>query len=292
MNTEEDIDNYTNDQGLLDVLAVEPEAKRALIIGDPMYDVYWKAKLTGVSAEVPIPKVACDKGDVVYQPGGAANVLSNLRMLGVNAVMVYPEDAPRPEKNRLMVGTYQMARWDYMDYCSSIDPRTITKAFKLHKPDVIVVADYNKGTIDGPVLKVIEEISKDLPLYIDTKRDPSEFPEKACFFPNQTEYDTFPSEYSLLNRCVLKQGEHGMRLIEQGEVIGSVEALIPNPICVNGAGDTVMAAFIVAELEGHASPLYFASVAAAVAVVSAYTTIVSKGAIKEMADQLKAQKLA
>jgi len=281
-----EVESYTNDQGLVAVLKTKRGAKRALVIGDPMYDIYWIGQVTGISAEVPIPKVTCKKGHVKYMPGGAANVMANLRGLNVNALMVYPDEGQRPEKNRLMVDDYQMARWDYHDSCPPIDPRDILRMVKVHRPDAIVVADYNKGGIDGPTLQAIDDISKDLPIYVDTKRDPALYPEKACFFPNQTEYDQFPFEYTNAERCILKQGPQGMQFLEKGEVMGSVEALVRYPVCVNGAGDTVMAAFVSAELQKEASPLYYAAVAAAVAVSTPYTTIVSSSGVDKLSKQL------
>jgi bifunctional ADP-heptose synthase (sugar kinase/adenylyltransferase) len=231
--------------------------------------------------------MACTDNDILYIPGGAANVLANLRAMGVDALLIYPNEGHRPEKNRLMVNTYQVARWDVDDYCEPIDPRTITQAIKDIKPTAIVVADYNKGAIDGPVLTLLDKLADDLKIYVDTKRNPTLYPRSATFFPNQIEYDKFPFEFNQAPRCILKQGAQGMRLLEYGEHQNSVEALSSKPVCVNGAGDTVIAAFVAAELLDRSNPLYYASVAAGIAVNTDKTSFITHSNVMSMSEELE-----
>jgi bifunctional ADP-heptose synthase (sugar kinase/adenylyltransferase) len=149
------------------------------------------------------------------------------------------------------------------------------------------VADYNKGAIDGPVLTLLNEIADDFKIYVDTKRSPTLYSRSATFFPNQVEYDTFPFEFNQAARCILKQGAQGMRFLEYGEHQNSVEALSSKPICVNGAGDTVIAAFVAAELLDRPNPLYYASVAAGIAVNTDKTSYITHNNIASMSKELE-----
>ena len=275
------------DLEIMEALKTPIGSPRVLVVGDPMSDVYWQCHTTGLSAEVPIPKMACTENDILYIPGGASNVLANLRAMGVDALIIYPEEGHRPEKNRLMVDNYQVARWDVDDYCDPIDPRVITQAIKDIKPTAIVIADYNKGAIDGPVLTLFDKLADTIKIYVDTKRSPTLYPRSATFFPNQIEYDKYPFEFNQAVRCILKQGAQGMRLLEYGEHQNSIEALNAKPVCVNGAGDTVMAAFVAAELLDRPNPLYYASVAAGIAVNTAKTSFILHSNIVSMSEELE-----
>ena len=268
-------------------LPVEKGAPNVLVLGDPMFDVYWNVEITGMSAEAPIIKTACADEHVWHMPGGASNVLGNLRGLNIDAYLVYPDEGNLPEKNRLMIGDRQMARFDLDDYCDAVDPRFIEKNVTVLEPAAIVIADYNKGAIDGPVLGLLNEMSENYPVYVDTKRDPSLFPYNATFFPNQLEYEAFDDLYLAAKRVVLKQGAKGMQLFENSERVNTIEAIASRVVNVNGAGDTVMAAFVAAELLDIPNPLYYASLAAAVAVSNKATTIVKPEDIEELVDQLK-----
>lgn len=244
------------------------------VIGDVFIDRYWIGKARGLSAESPIPVIDIER--VLPLPGGAGNVRVNLETLGGAAKLLFkPQDArPNyPIKNRLMVDNHQLARWDENDWCLGFNKPDL---IPLIDCDGIVVCDYGKGAITPAVEEVL--VSCNLPLFVDTKRDP--FPwlghRNVWMFPNLKEYRAFEEKYNWFPQVVLKQGELGATILEHGHGVLSKPSIASKVVCVNGAGDTLLAAFVVAMLSGANIDycLAYSQAASAVAVESPLTTAV------------------
>lgn len=232
------------------------------VIGDPFIDVYHVGRVRGLSAEAPIPIV--DKESILILPGGAANVLNNLKSLGADAFLLdkYPHQNV-PVKNRLMStdGT-QLARWDEEDWCRPYDKGDLVG---LLEADAIVVADYGKGSVSEEVIQILRSVS--VPVFVDTKKDPAPWlgSETATLFPNLKEFHQYEEHYKWLPRVILKRGAEGLAFLEFGSVVLQRPALARHVRSVNGAGDTVLAAFTLAALSGCTliQCLNFANAAAA-----------------------------
>jgi bifunctional ADP-heptose synthase (sugar kinase/adenylyltransferase) len=260
-------------------------AFRVAVFGDRMVDFYHIGEASGLSAEVPIPVVKVK--ETIYFPGGAGNVVANLEALDVE-VADYTVDKFRgvsyPQKNRLMVGDHQVARWDKDDVCIPY----LGKAFM--EVDAVVVADYGKGAIDRDTIEKIKLMNG--PIFVDTKNNPSIWSGVAtAVFPNSKELAQFINEYHAFKGIVVhKEGVLGLSLWPNGiggcrdndEVIKSYsQARFVRS--VNGAGDTVIAAFVYKYLDLNPhfiAPftqgtweciLNFANAAAAIAVENPYT---------------------
>ena len=247
-----------------------------LVLGDVFVDSYHLGKVRGLSAEAPIPIV--DVVTVDHFPGGAGNVAKNLKSLGVRNRFISGTNIPR--KNRLMVGDLQLARWDERDWCNPIRTEEIG-------PDneAIVVADYGKGSITPNVISFLKTLG--LPLFVDTKRDPAPWLAPGVdvtLFPNLSEYTRFKASYDWFPKVVLKQSEQGIAWMEYGKPIISRPSYARKVVSVNGAGDTVLAAFLAASLDGQPIPdcLEFASLAAAVVVEKPFTATASMAEIESL----------
>lgn len=259
--------------------ASDGRRSRVAVIGDFMKDVYWIGEATSLSAEVPIPVVKVKEKKEFL--GGAGNVAKNLEALGVDAI--YFPGGGIPVKNRLMVGDHQLARWDEFDYCTPVCGLN-----RMVGIDAIVVADYRKGSVDQYTIDVIKKHTN-IPIFVDTKRDPSVWSGVAtAIFPNDKEFNTFPSAYASFNgKVVLKHGSAGLEFWSLGNGVFNSPATARQVRSVNGAGDTVMAAFVYKWLElggNHKLEDYptqcngcfeemlnFANTAAAIAVEHPYT---------------------
>jgi D-beta-D-heptose 7-phosphate kinase/D-beta-D-heptose 1-phosphate adenosyltransferase len=258
-------------------------SKTFVVVGDALQDRYWCGSADRLSAEAPIPVVKVSSGLVC--PGGAANVAANLRALGATVIEVFGQG--QPTKNRLMVGDTQVARWDEHDWCEPVDLIELNVA--LEQADALVVADYNKGSIDRAAISVMADIPAGIS-FIDTKRSPWDFWASATYFPNQTEYNQHLGAYQAQKNVVLKQGAEGLCYFGKGALeFSKLPARAEFVRSVNGAGDTVIAAFAYATIERgytvqHA--LWYANVAAAVAVQKPYTSTVSD---KEIQDAFRKQ---
>ena len=243
---------------------------KIIVLGDAFVDRYWVGRAVGMSAEAPIPTVKLDYRKEC--PGGAANVRMNLTSLGVDGRFLFPPLSRAqnwPIKNRLLVGDTQLARWDEDDFCM---PYQREDLLELLDADGIVVSDYCKGAISEEVIQVLKGVN--IPLFVDTKGDPKVWVDSsAVLFPNLKEFREFEESYSWLPQVVLKQGDMGMGLMQFGRVILSRPAMAEKVVCVNGAGDTALAAFVVAYLSGGNLEycLEWANAAAGVAVENPYT---------------------
>lgn len=250
---------------------------KVAVVGDFMTDVYHIGEAVRLSAEVPIPIVKIK--DVQYFAGGAGNVAQNLHQLGCKTY--YFSGNGNPVKNRLMVGDTQLARWDERDTC---DP--VIGLNNLDNVDAIVVADYGKGTIDLNAQTEIKRRTR-IPIFVDTKRDPSVWSGVAtAIFPNHNEWSKFELQYAAFDGLVVgKDGPNGLTLYKNGRgVFAESKAKARFIRSVNGAGDTVLAAFVYKYLEqklnsyayheeGHdyQDILDFANAAAAIACENLYT---------------------
>ena len=253
---------------------------RVLVVGDAMVDRYHTGTARRLSPEAPIPVVKIVR--TFDLPGGAGNVKANLESLGCEVVLEGGEGTP--VKNRLMVGDQQIARWDEED---QVQPAKLayyidTKDTNILRIDAVVVADYAKGAVVLSDLRRLHQSHPTIPFFIDTKRSPREFEGiPATFFPNNVEYEQFRDVYVSLPNVVWKKGSKGMT--EYGpNSVRNVCARKVTVRSVNGAGDTVLAAYVYATLCAPADPLEFANAAAALAVAQPYTSTVTVRGVKTL----------
>lgn len=230
------------------------------VIGDYGTDVYHVGKVRGVSAEAPIPVLK--NMYTIQLPAMAGNVVGNLEALGCNVEKLDSNARFSPRKNRLYTEDgVQLARWDTWDRC---DPYIVDDLIPLLDADAIVVADYAKGAIGPVVTDILRETT--IPLFVDTKQDPTPWiGSRAVLFPNLAEYHQFEEKYKWIEHVILKQGPLGLAYMNYGQIIMTSPASAERAQCVNGAGDTVLAAFVMAVLSGGGlrQCLDFANAAAA-----------------------------
>lgn len=235
------------------------------VVGDAFVDRYWIGDATRLSPEAPIPVV-----NVVVQKdfeGGAFNVVNNLRALGATANLYAM--GPFPVKNRLCVGTYQLARWDENDRVAEID-------FKVQPPleipayDAIIISDYGKGGVTDRVIDTVAKLN--LPTFIDSKRSPRDFDVvmDPWFFPNQKEYSAHQFDYALQPNVIYKKGPHGIEHHQFGRIVEALPAWADRVVSVTGAGDTTISAYVFASLSGRPA-LAWANAAASIVVSKPFT---------------------
>lgn len=244
---------------------------RVLVIGDVMIDHYLHGSATRISPEAPIPVVKVVSQE--RRSGGAVNVAENLNSLGVDErLAILP--LPWPEKHRLMVGDTQVARWDTNDVLPPHDIEALDKCVADWPPDAIVISDYAKGSVTDEVIDWIAE--RRVLTYVDSKRMPFDFPPECVFFPNQKEYNLWECAYARQLMVVLKRGASGIAELSKGVVIEEYPAMACHVRSVCGAGDVVLAAYVAAQMRGEPNrkALWYANLAAAVAVEQPYTAVV------------------
>lgn len=254
-----------------------PSSPQILVVGDAFVDRYWIGSRRGPSAEFPGDVV--DIAETRDLPGGASNVAANLRALGAP---VYELVGSGPTKNRLITNGVQTARWDENDRCMRLPRRPVGSFFG------VIVSDYNKGAVTS---SLIEELtSLDVPIFIDTKRDPWLYRgiKNPTFFPNLAEWQEFPAYHDYNFPVVRTEGPAGATLVTDPAQDLHLPAFeVPEVRSVCGAGDTVVAAYAYSYLlQGpwRHEALKFALAAAAIVVSKPYTSTAS---LKEITDVLR-----
>lgn len=245
------------------------------VIGDLFVDKYFLGTTRGMSAEAAIPIV--DISETKSIAGGAGNVLMNLLSLGEPDAKYFSRPQQNyPAKNRLMTGDTQLARWDEQDYCY---PYSIEDLEGLDAADVVIVSDYCKGSISKEVIQHLRRLAeRGKTILVDTKGDPLPWVgSEAVLFPNRTEYARYKDHYAWIHNVILKQSSDGIAFVEFGNVVLTRPATADFVRSVNGAGDTVIAAFAVALRMGMNIPeiLEFCNAAAACAVEQSLTSVVT-----------------
>lgn len=246
------------------------------VLGDAFLDVYHIGKASRLSPEAPIPVVKIN--NILQFPGGAGNVVENLKTLGATARTV-GGNWKLTQKHRLYSDDYQLARWDVRDKI----PELHIKHIRDISADAIIISDYGKGSITYSVIEAIAALN--LPTFIDTKRSPREFDVvmDPTFFPNQKEYTEHLQDYHLQPKVVRKKGADGIEFQEYGQVIKSYPSWAKNVVSVTGAGDSVIAAYTYSAIRNDLwVPLIYANAAAAVVVAKPYTATASPEEIRQV----------
>jgi rfaE bifunctional protein kinase chain/domain len=164
---------------------------RILIVGDIMLDTYWWGHVDRISPEAPVPVVALRNKEL--RVGGAANVALNtvslgaktsvisvtgndpdgrelLRLLSENNIdtryIISSDQRITTNKTRVMSRNQQMMRLD-AEITTDIDPQLeneligkVKTYFAAHKPDVLVLEDYNKGILTERVISELIALCK------------------------------------------------------------------------------------------------------------------------------------
>lgn len=173
---------------------------KALVVGDMMLDAYTIGKVKRISPEAPVAVIHVQKEE--QRPGGAGNVMLNLRSLGADVValgrigedfagktlaeklqeegidtsgLMVQHGYPTPVKNRIIAENQQIVRIDH----ESVEPlhkeleKKIIQSIPQLMEDVKIVAisDYGKGLLTLEVLKAIiqQARQKGIPVIADPK---------------------------------------------------------------------------------------------------------------------------
>lgn len=180
---------------LEEILRKIPQS-RVFVLGDLMWDEYIRGDVSRISPEAPVPVLLGTSED--RTPGGAANVLKNLRdlkcsmgILGIvgadaNGVALQHElekwglaehlqlirmpDRPTTIKTRFMARNQQLLRVD-REKASAIDEKTegeVLKAFErsVGAFDAVIISDYDKGLLTRRVITEAIQIARAKKIFI------------------------------------------------------------------------------------------------------------------------------
>lgn len=256
-----------------------------LVVGDIMLDRYWFGEAARISPEAPVPVVNIKQTD--ERPGGAGNVALNIAALGTTVTLIGTcgsDDAaqilieqldaanvkhdlirltssPTITKLRVISRHQQLLRLDFEEKQNTYQPENLIETFKKHlaSTDLIILSDYNKGTLQCASQLIALARAANIPVLVDPKgNDFSIYSGATIITPNLKEFETIVgpchSENDIVEKghvflqqhniqaLLLTRGERGMTLIQQHHKEElHVPAYAREVFDVTGAGDTVIA---------------------------------------------------
>lgn len=175
---------YMADQMLEDIDRLK--GNTVVIVGDVMLDEYIFGSVERISPEAPVPVVRIEKEE--YRLGGAGNVAKNITALGGRARLfgflgndgsasrmremfqdhgieencLQECDRPTTRKTRVIAQQQQIVRIDREDVCRPSDQGLknlldgVGEAMETSR--VLIVSDYGKGLVSGPVMDRLRAI--------------------------------------------------------------------------------------------------------------------------------------
>jgi D-beta-D-heptose 7-phosphate kinase/D-beta-D-heptose 1-phosphate adenosyltransferase len=189
------------------------------VIGDIMLDRFVYGSVGRVSPEAPVPVLLVKRENMML--GGAGNVISNLRELGISMDVVGVvgdddsgrvvkqqvenkgvsaeyileiEDRPTTVKSRFLASNQQIMRSDW-ETSQNIDSKAQDAIFKhaealIPQAQAIILSDYDKGVLTQELTQRIIDCAKehDVPVFVDPKgSDYSRYKGAYAITPNLKE---------------------------------------------------------------------------------------------------------
>lgn len=262
----------------------------ALVIGDAICDEYIFCRSDRICPEAPVPVLVPERRE--RRPGGARNVVAQLKALGVSTHELF--GYPVSLKQRYMVGHQLVLRVDtdcQAELAAADGIAVFDELVSQRRPDVIVLSDYAKGTLSDELCQhVIEEAGKrSIYVVVDPKgKDWSKYWGAELLCPNQKEYDAVRRKLSMSSDMVIKRGEHGLH-VSTDDISTSLPAQARHVFDVTGAGDTVVAVLAAAIAAGAkiVPGAQLANLAAGYVVGEIGTTVCPKDKLLELLGHLK-----
>ncbi|AFJ03374.1 ADP-heptose synthase / D-glycero-beta-D-manno-heptose 7-phosphate kinase [Methylophaga frappieri] len=290
-----------------------------IVVGDVMLDRFYFGKTQRISPEAPVPIVNVERLEDI--PGGAANVAMNIASLGARcqllgitgedeAAVVLQQrlDAVGIDchfqkgarstiiKSRIISAHQQLLRMDFETPFTHDEakplPNLSAPLFTQNK--VLILSDYNKGTLAQPQPLIQSAKAAGLQVLVDPKgKDFSKYRGADLITPNMAEFESvvgaIHSEAELLEKArqliidleiaalLITRSEQGMSLIHADGRELHLPAIAKEVADVTGAGDTVIATLGSALAAGQSlqQAVILANVAASIVVSKLGTATVS-----------------
>jgi D-beta-D-heptose 7-phosphate kinase / D-beta-D-heptose 1-phosphate adenosyltransferase len=294
------------------------------VIGDIMLDKYIYGSSVRMSPEYASAPVIKEYATKEYI-GGAGNTALNIKNLNC-AVMLFcalhkdselkrildreellyyatPNYCSDVLKTRIFSNGQYIARLDY-DFEIDCSEEHLADELFASKPNLIVISDYNKGTLSNPSNIISKATSLGIKCLVDPKKSLDEYKGAFLLKPNLKEFsewldlDTSLPEDELINKLsktlledavnrlkidnlLVTLGQHGSILATSTGLIKKIDALPIKAVDVTGAGDSFLAGVAVALYEKNniTKAIHFASKVAGIAVTKKGTSYVKRNEI-------------
>ena len=253
------------------------------MVGDLMLDRYWHGGTSRISPEAPVPVVKVEQ--IEERAGGAGNVALNIAALGakvrlvahcgedeagdsllsllenagVNCHIQKSRAFPTITKLRVLSRHQQLIRLDFEEGFAGEDFQGLKSLFdeSLDWAQVIILSDYDKGTLKNAPDLIASAQSRGKPVLVDPKgSDFQRYRNATLMTPNRSEFELVAGRCPTLCELVEKgeqlrdelnlqgllitRGDEGMTLLQKGHSALHLPALAKEVYDVTGAGDTVI----------------------------------------------------
>jgi len=227
---------------------------KILVIGDSCIDEFIYCDIERICPEAPVPVLKPVRSH--KNPGMASNVVANLEALRAEVDLV--TNTSKILKTRYVdARSGQMAmRVDKNDKCKSIQSLASTgKAMpyyimKNSNHDAIIISDYCKGFLNTYDIQQIAEMAK-CPVFLDTKKQLGDWCKDINFikineFEHKKNFERLPNYPFILDKMIVTIGSKGCKYKNKIYPVPAVSVKD-----VSGAGDTFLAALVVAYLKNN-----------------------------------------
>ena len=305
---------------------------RVLVLGDVMLDTYYSGDTERISPEAPVPVVHIH--DTYQRLGGAANVALNIAALNTTVLLMglIGNDAAGEQvqqlltqseveshlvvtegktitKLRVISHNQQLIRLDTEDGFIDHDHSELFNNVinMLDTVDVVVLSDYNKGTLKPMLSELLPYCRKHhKTVLVDPKgADFSIYKEATLLTPNMTEFEAVAGrqdseaaftesaqqliDQHRLDSLLVTRSEKGMTLFQKNVEPFNLSAQVREVYDVTGAGDTVigvLAAALAAKYSLH-DAVTLANLAAGIVVGKMGTATVTLSELRAAAASLE-----
>lgn len=291
------------------------QGRSILVIGDMVADIYLDGRISRISREAPV--LVLEQAGEKVVAGGAANVVNNIATLGgkVHAVglvgrdksadglrvilakngadvsgLIADDSRPTISKTRIIAGgratvSQQIVRIDRESkapMAPTIEAE-LSAYIKSILPTVegVVISDYGSGTVTEGLQALLIDYCRahDIPSIVDSRYAVRRF--RGIGYVKQND-----AEIAAAKGVLVTRGELGMVLVEHGAVHEIPVSDKSEVFDVSGAGDTCVAAVILALAAGiaPATAARLSNIASGIAVRKLGTSTVS---VRELAEAIE-----
>jgi D-beta-D-heptose 7-phosphate kinase/D-beta-D-heptose 1-phosphate adenosyltransferase len=272
------------------------------VIGDIMLDKYLLGSSVRMSPE-------CDTAPVVsvYETinklGGAGNTALNIKYLGSpvklftaltsnKSILAKYADSDITKVRLYSNGAY-ISRIDYDDSIKCDTNQLANKVLE-NRPSIIVLSDYNKGSIINPngIIKAAVELK--IPVLVDPKKDLDKYKNTFVLKPNLKEFLDWTNETTItrelliesakalnVDNLIVTKGSEGCVTATKKGLYKEYSAFSVKAIDVTGAGDSFLAALASSLYENNTinKAIEFATKVSAIAVTKKGTAYVKRNEV-------------
>lgn len=294
------------------------QGRDILVIGDMVADIYLDGRISRISREAPV--LVLEQAGEKVVAGGAANVVNNIATLGgkVHAVglvgrdksadglreilaangadvrgLIADDSRPTISKTRIIAGgratvSQQIVRIDReskapMAPAVEAELRAYIKSI-LPTVEGVVISDYGSGTVTEGLQSLLIDYcqAKGIPSIVDSRYAVRRF--HGIGYVKQND-----AEIAAAKGVLVTRGELGMVLVEHGAVHEIPVSDKSEVFDVSGAGDTCVAAVILALAAGvaPATAARLSNIASGIAVRKLGTSTVSVRELAEAIEKLR-----